>query len=214
MALTLSAKPRSMTGKQVKKLRREGWIPAVLAGRGIDSQEIAISAYEFERVHRRITATTLMDLTVEGSAPVKALLQRVQVDPRTHRPMHLELFQLRMEDKIRVDVPIQVEGTAPAVSDLGGTLVVAHDHVSIRCDANHLVSSFHIDVSNLKEFDDHFRAGDLEVPEGVELLTDPHEILVSVTQPRVEREIGQMEETAAEAETAETGEAPEATPGS
>jgi len=204
MAITLNARSRTITGRKVSQLRREGLIPAVLFGKGAASQDVAVTELEFSRIQRRVSPTTLLDVVVDTGAPVKALLHKVQTDPRSMKPLHLELHQIRMEDKLKVQVQVHVEGSAPAVTTHGGTLVVAHDTVEVRCSPDHLISMFHADVSGLASFDDHLRAGDLKMPEGVELLTDPDTILVSVSPPRVaeEEELPEVEEAAAE-ETAE-----------
>lgn len=206
MAVRLTVHPRDVTGKKVKVLRREGLIPAVLFGHGVESRQVSVPMVEFARIQNRVSPTTLMDLAPDGGAVVKALLHHVQSDPRTGKPIHLELLEVRMDEKIKVEVTIHVDGTAPAVSQHGGTLVMAHSTVEIRTSPDHLMSTLHVDVSGLETFDDHITAGDLVIPEGVELLT-PHDIiLVSVLAPRRPEEV----EVAAPAETAEPETAPAA----
>jgi len=198
MAITLRAQERSITRKKVSQLRSAGFIPAVLFGRESGSRDVAVSEVEFSRMRPSIGATTLIEVAVEGQTPVKALLHHVQVDPRTAKPLHLELFQVGAHDLMKVEVPIHLEGSAPAVVTGGGTLVVTHNSVEVRCDSEHLVSSFHVDISGLATFDDHIRAGDVPMPEGVELLLPADTILVSVTRPRVE----EPEEVVVETDTA------------
>ena len=205
MAVKLSVHPRDITGKKVKQLRREGMIPAILFGHGIESREVSVPMIEFARVQHRISSSTLIDLVPDGGASTKALLHHVQQDPRTNKPIHLELLEVRMDEKIKVEVSIHVDGTSPAVSQLGGTLVVAHSTVEIRTSPDHLMSSLHVDVSRIETFDDHVTAGDLDIPEGVELLTSPDIILISVTPPRLaepEPEVAAAEPEAAPAAAA------------
>ncbi|MDQ2730293.1 MAG: 50S ribosomal protein L25 [Armatimonadota bacterium] len=207
MAITLHAQSRVLTGKKVKSLRREGLIPAVISGHNIPGRQVAVQVLEYTRLERRMSPTTLMDVVVDGGAPVKALLHKVQLEPRTHKPLHLELQQVRMDEMIKAEVPLHLDGVAPAVEMLDATVVLTHSTVEIRASPDHLVTTFHVDLSSLRTFDDHIRAGDLKMPEGVELLTDPDAILVSVIPPSVEEE-----EPVAEGETepAEAGTAPAA----
>lgn len=207
MAITLHAQSRVLTGKKVKSLRREGLIPAVLSGHNIPGRQVAVKVLEYTRLERRMSPTTLMDVVVDGGAPVKALLHKVQLEPKTHKPLHLELQQVRMDEMIKAEVPLHLDGVAPAVDLLDATVVLTHSTVEIRANPDHLVTTFHVDLSTLKTFDDHIRAGDLKLPEGVELLTDPETILVSVTPPSVE-EVEPTDE--ADVEAAEPGIAPAA----
>ena len=187
MTITLNVQTRDVHGKKVKRLRREGLIPAVLAGKGIPSREVAVPLVEFTRLEKRLSSTTLMDVVVDDSAPVKALLHKVQMNTRTSRVVHLELLQVSMGDTLKVEAAIHIHGSSPAVTELGGTLVIAHPMIEVRAHPDSLVSAFHVDISPLQTFDDHIRAGDVPMPPGVELVTDPETILVSVAQPRVER---------------------------
>jgi large subunit ribosomal protein L25 len=201
MDVTLQATSRELSGKKVGKLRREGLIPAVLAGRDQASRPILVNELEYSRVGRGLSPTTLIDLVLDGSPAGKALLHNVQIDPRSQRALHLELMAVRMDEEIKADIPLHVEGSSPAVTVEGGTLVVAHSTVQIRCNADHLVAALSVDVSGLTTFHDHITAGDLTIPEGVELLTDPSVILVSITPPRVQ-EPTEVPETAGEGEAA------------
>jgi large subunit ribosomal protein L25 len=216
---TLRATHRSVTGKKVAALRRDGTIPAVVYGRGLASDNLSLDAREFEALRRHAGATTLIDLTIEGEQPSPVLVQAVQQHPVTRRPLHVDLYLVRMTDELTVDVALVADGTALAVSDLGGTLLHVMEHVRVKALPDHLPSSIHYSVEPLATFEDVLHVSDLAIPGDVTLLTDPSEIIAKVLPPRIEEveapaaEAAEGEEAeegaeAAEGEAAASGEAP------
>jgi large subunit ribosomal protein L25 len=216
---TLRATHRSVTGKKVAALRRDGTIPAVVYGRGLASDNLSLDAREFEALRRHAGATTLIDLAIEGEKPSPVLVQAVQQHPVTRRPLHVDLYLVRMTDELTVDVALVADGTALAVSDLGGTLLHVMEHVRVKALPDHLPSSIHYSVEPLATFEDVLHVSDLAIPGDVTLLTDPSEIIAKVQPPRIEEveapaaeaaEGAEAEEgaEAAEGEAAASGEAP------
>ncbi|HEX5452079.1 MAG TPA: 50S ribosomal protein L25 [Candidatus Limnocylindrales bacterium] len=210
---TLSATHRSVTGKKVAALRRDGLLPAVVYGHGVESNSLAIDARDFESLRRHAGANALIDLSIEGGTSTPVLVHAVQQHPVTRRPLHVDLLQVRMTEDLTIDVPLISEGASRAVDDLGGTLLHVIEHVRVRARPDNLPQSFHYAIDGLASFDDQIHVGDLSIPEGVTLLTDPGEVIAKVLPPRVE----EVEEPTAEAEegaeaAAEGAEQPEATP--
>jgi len=183
---TLSARRRSVTGKKVAALRREGGLPAVVYGRGIASEDLTLDAHEFDLLRRQVGATSLVDLSIEGRRPSPVLVHGVQHHPVTRRPLHVDLYLVRMTEELTVEVPLVADGSSKAVADLGGTLMHVAEHVRVRALPDHLPSSLHYSIDGLDTFDDLVHVSDLSVPEGVALLTDPAEIVAKVLPPRIE----------------------------
>jgi large subunit ribosomal protein L25 len=198
----LAAASRTVTGKKVATLRREGRLPAVVFGHGAESQPLTVDAHEFDLLRRHVGASTLVDLSVDGKKPKPVILHGVQVHPLSRRPIHVDLFAVRMTEEITVEVALVGTGTAPA-TEAGGTLMHNTTTVKVRALPDHLPETLHYDLSSLVDYDAALTVADLQVPEGVTVLADPSDVIAKVLAPRVE-EVAEGAEAAAEA-------APEAT---
>jgi large subunit ribosomal protein L25 len=204
----LSVQPRSVRGKEVAKLRREGTLPGVVYGAGTDSTPVAMDAREFEVLHRQAGRHAVVDLHLDGGRPKPVLLQAIQEHPVSRKPLHVDFLVVNMEEERTVDVPIQTVGESEAVDKLGGVLLHMRDTVLVRAKPDDLPSSIELDVSPLVDFDQVLHASDLQIPEGATLVTDASEAVARVQPPRVEEEpvvaeAEEGEEAAAGAEAAE-----------
>jgi large subunit ribosomal protein L25 len=185
---SLAAEPRSVVGKKVAAMRRSGRLPAVVYGRGIDSENLSIDAHEFELLRRHAGQNALIDLSVEGKKSRPVLVHDVQVHPVNRRPVHVDLFLVRMTEELTVDVRLVPTGVAPAVDRDGGTMLHQTEHVRMRALPDHLPQSIEYSVESLVDFDAVIKVGDLAIPSDATLLTDPEEVVAKVQAPRVEAE--------------------------
>jgi len=206
---SLAAAPRDVTGKAVARLRKAGQLPAVVFGHGLASTNVTVDAHEFELLRRRTGPNELINLSVGGSKPQPVLVHGVQLHRVTQRPLHADLFLVRMTEELTVDVPLVATGVSDAVEIHGGTLLHPIEHVRVKALPDHLPQSIHYDIASLATFDDVIRLRDLSIPGDVTLLTDPDEIVAKVLPPRVEEVVAAPTEEggAAEGETAEGVEA-------
>ena len=193
---TLRATHRSVIGKKVAALRRDGQLPAVVFGHGVTSDSLTLDAKEFEALRRHVGPTSLIDLAIDGRKPAPVIVHDVQHHPVTRRPLHVDLYVVRMTEELTIEVPLVADGASPAVADEGGTLLHAIDHVRVKALPDHLPSSIHYAIDSLATFDDVIHVSDLTIPPDVTLLTDPSEIVAKVLPPRIE----EVEAPAAEAE--------------
>lgn len=202
---TLQASRRDVTGKQVARLRRDGRLPAVVFGRGLESENVQVDTHQFELLRRHTTGNTLIDLSVDGDKARPVLVHGVQVHPVTRRPLHADLFLVRMTEEITVDVPLAATGSSRAIDDDGGTLNHPTETIRIRALPDHLPEVVEYAIDSLVDFDATIRVRDLVLPGDVTLLTDPDEVVAKVLAPRVEVEEVPVVEAAegAEAEAAE-----------
>jgi large subunit ribosomal protein L25 len=208
---SLAAEPREVTGKKVAVLRRAGRLPAVVFGHGISSENVSLDAHDFEQLRRKAGQNALIDLSVDGSKARPVLVHGVQVHPVNRRPLHVDLFLVRMTEELIVDVPLVATGTSLAVENLNGTLLHPIESVRIRALPDHLPQSIEYSIDGLDDFDAVVKVSDLTIPDDVTLLTDPEEVVAKVLQSRlqVEVEAEKAEEAEAAAEAAEgEGEAP------
>jgi large subunit ribosomal protein L25 len=184
----LAAARREITGKKVAHLRRDGKLPGVIFGRGLDSNNVSVDAHEFELLRRHAGPNTLIDLSVDGESSAPVLVHGVQTHRVTRRPLHVDLYVVRMTEELTVDVPLVSEGETEAVETGGGTLLHVIENVRVRALPDHLPQSIHYSIESLATFDDQIHVRDLEIPSDATLLTDPDEVVAKVLPPRVEEE--------------------------
>jgi large subunit ribosomal protein L25 len=209
---SLLAARREVLGKKVAHLRRAGQLPAVVFGHGEPSTPVTIDAHAFDLLRRHVGATTLIDVSVDGKQSKPALVRNVQIDPVKRRPLHVDLFLVRMTEELTVEVAIVVTGSSEAVEKLGGTL--SHlDHLRVRGLPDHLPQRIELPVDNLADFDAVIRVRDLAVPSDVTLLTDLDEVAAKVLPPRIEIEEAPAVEEAEEGEEAAGAEGAPGEPG-
>ena len=184
---SLTAANRTETRKHVHALRARGILPAVVYGHGFPSRNLALDAHTFELARRGSGPNTLFDLRVDNEPPVPALVHGVQVHPVTRRPLHVDLFAVRMTEELVVDVPVVTVGRSAAVEG-GGTLQHLLDAVRVRALPDHLPQQIEISIESLRTYDDAIHVSDLAIPADVHLVTDVHEVVARVLPPRVEAE--------------------------
>ena len=203
---TLAAEHREVTGKKVNRLRKDGKLPAVVYGHGVDSTNVTVDAHEFELLRKHTGPNALVDLSVGGDKAQPVLINQVQIHPVHRRPLHADLFLVRMTEELTVDVPLSASGVSYAVDQLGGTVLHPTETVRVRALPDHLPQSIEYTIESLIDFDVALHVRDLTVPSDVTLLTDADEIIAKVQAPRVEIE---EEPVVAEGEEGAEGEAAE-----
>jgi large subunit ribosomal protein L25 len=205
----LKAEPRTVLGKNVKKLRREGLLPGNVYGKGLSSVSLQVSLTDFEKAHKEAGDTGLIDLQLNGkSHPV--LVKNLQMNYKSHTPLHADFYQVNLKEKVKATVPIVIVGEPKAVAEKVGMLIQPLSEVEIEALPDKLAENIEVNVENLAALDEAITVGDLKAPEGVEILTDPTQTVVKIAElvaPEPEPE----PETEGEAETpAEGGETPAA----
>ncbi len=209
---SLTVRERSVHGKHVAHLRREGILPGVVYGPGQPSQPIEFDAHDFELLHRVAGRNAVVDLHLDGGKPQPVLLQAIQEHPVTRRPLHVDFLVVNMEEERTVEVPVVAVGHSEAIDRLGGILLHLRDAVQVRAKPADLPSTIELDVTPLVDFEAVVHASDLSMPPGVTLITPLEEALLRVQPPRREEVIAPpvAEELEGGAEAAEG--APEAGP--
>lgn len=170
---------RKVTGKQVRALRREGKLPGVLYGAGIEATPIEMDAREAGKVLARTTRATLVDVVLDGETH-PSLVREIQRDPIRRTIRHIDLLKVAMDQTIRAEVPIELTGEAPAVKTRGGVLVAGVDSVEVEALPANLPDRVVVDLSVLINIDDAITVGSLSLGEGVEVLTDADALVARV----------------------------------
>lgn len=191
MSFAISALKRTGNAEAV---RAEGKIPAVLYGPGIEPVSVVVNSTEFEKLYSEAGESTLVDFSVESGKAVKVLIQDVQYNPLTRRVSHVDFRQIRMDKEIEAAIELVFVGVAPAVKELGGTLMTPASEINIKCLPANLMSTFEVDLSLLKTFDDAIHVSDLKLPEGVICTDNPDTVIATVNPSLTEDQIKAMEE--------------------
>jgi large subunit ribosomal protein L25 len=201
----LSAEARSETGKGYnRKLRAAGRIPAVIYGKGRDSEPVTLDPKSLETLLHQSGAglNTLIDLSVGGRTDT-VLVKELQRHPVTGRYLHVDFFRLDLTQKVTVSVPIHFTGKAKGV-EFGGILDHPLREIEVECLPRAIPEFIEVDVSAL-EVGDSIHVSELRLPEGVEVMTDPTLPVASVVLPAAEVEETPTE-TVVEGEVAAGGE--------
>jgi large subunit ribosomal protein L25 len=200
--IVLAATRRSETGKAVARLRKAGRVPAVVFGHGIESVSVSLDGLEFDHIRRAVHSNTIVELKIDGKERHRVMVHGIQLDPRTRRLLHVDLFELKSGEEVTVDVPLHANGESYAVARLGGTLLHAVDHVRVRAMPEVLPEALEFSIEPLVDFEVAIHLRDIALPAGVVLLTDPDEVVAKVAAPHVTEEA--PAEAAAEEAAAET----------
>lgn len=167
----IEVQTRTEHGKNaVGRLRKEGWIPAVLYGGSIDPVSIQVDRRTLLGLMRGgVTDHTVFQLHRSGSDQSRhAMIRDMQVDPITREIRHLDFMRVTMTEKVNVTVPIEIIGTATGVKNEDGLLDFITREVEIECLPGNIPDHLEVDVTNL-HIGDHIESKDLTLPEGVEL---------------------------------------------
>lgn len=194
--LLLPAVARTSLGKRSQDVRDARQIPAVIYGSGTEARAISVPVSDFRKVYAKAGSSALVDVAIDGGAPVKAVIKEVQVNHLTMEPLHIDFHQVRMDEKMTARVPLVFTGEAGAVKALGGTLVKSLDAVEVECLPANLPHEITVDISKLNTFDDAVTVADLALPSGVEIITDARQTIATVEAPLTEEQLKKMEEDA------------------
>jgi len=192
MALSITAESRSIRGRATDQLRANGKVPGIVYGFEIEPVNIELDRNELERLYENAGESSLVDLKV-GNEIYSVLIQDLQRDPLTDFLTHVDFRKLNMNEKVETTIPITLVGEAPAVKELGGTLIQSLDEVDVEALPAVLVREFTISVESLKTFEDSIRVSDLTIPEGMDISNDPDQSIASVIPPRSQEEIDALD---------------------
>lgn len=204
--IKLAAEARTEFGKgAARRIRRENKIPAVLYGHGTDPLHITLQGHATMLAMRHSNA--LFSIELDGKTEL-AVAKDVQRTPVNSVIEHIDFLIVRRGEKIAVDVTVNVVGeSAP------GTIhFVEAQTLSVEAEATHLPESVEVSIEGL-EAGQHVTAGEVELPKGATLLTDPEAAVVQIAEPRAEAAAEDEEAEEGEAAAEETTEAAESTEG-
>lgn len=216
----LKAKKRTIVGRKVKQLRKQGLLPGNIYGNKIKSQAVEILVGDFKQIFRKAGETKIVDLMLGDKDTHPVLIHNVQVDPLTGNPLHSDFYQVNLKEKVKTEVPLTLVGSSPAVAQKLGLLLQTLNDVEVEALPTDLPEKIEIDVTSLTVLDQELKVSDLKLPKGITVLTDPNLGVVKIgklVSKEAEELVKEEEATAAAAKAAAaavapvSGEVPEAT---
>lgn len=188
----ISAKQRTEVGKHLNPLRREGILPAVLYGPGVESMPLTVAKRDFEKVLREAGETSLVALKVAGGKSYNVLIHDVAKDPLTLEPIHADFYAVKMDRPIEAKVPLAFIGDSPAVENEGGILVRVLHELEVKALPKDLPHEIAVDAARLGKIGDKIHVRDLVLPAGVTALAPADEAVALVEPPRSEAELEEL----------------------
>lgn len=186
--VTLKAIKREKTGKETaKKLRKQGFIPAILYGPGEEPIPVAVKFSDFEKIINKYKGETLLfNIQIENSENLtkQAVLKDYQTHPVTDKIIHLDFLIIREDETVTIDVPLEFVGK-PIGIPKGGFLEIHMHEISIECLPKDIPDKIEVDISNL-DIGDVLHVKDIKVPENIKIAEDPEETVVTIVAEAIE----------------------------
>lgn len=196
--MEIIAQERTIFGKKVRFLRREGLISASVFGKDFKNLSLAINEKEFSSLYKTAGETSLVDLKVKEAKPFKVLISQVQRHPVTKAVVAVSFYKVNLTEKITANIPLVFVGESPAVHAKEGILLTLMDELEVACLPADLPQHIEVDISGLLKIDDAVAVKDLKLDRGkVEVKAEPEELIVKVDyaqQPEQEEETPVSEE--------------------
>src|SRR3989338_11411577 len=195
--IILAATPRKIFGKAVRKMRKEGKIPANLFGRDLKTQAVTILSSDFNKTLKQAGETGIIYIDVDKKS-IPTILSNIQYHPSIGSILHVDFRGVNLKEKIEADVPVKFVGESEAVTQKNGVLITQLDHIKVEALPADIPANIEVDISALKEIGNTITIADLKKSPSFTIKDEVARIIVSVTEHK---------EEAIEPET--TAEAPE-----
>lgn len=186
--ISLSVKIRKTLGKKTKTLRKEGFLPAILYGPRIKPLPLKVDSKDFKKAYKTAGESSLISLKI-GKKESKVLIHDVQHHPLTDEFLHVDFYQPLLKEKVTATISLVFVEEAPAVEELGGTLIKNISEVEVKGLPQELPKEIQVNIGSLKTFGDDILIKDLKTEKDIEILKEPDEVVASVVPPREEEKI-------------------------
>lgn len=189
ITLEASLKDEKLT---INEIRKQGMIPAVVYGHKVDSVSLMVPEKEFDKLFKQVGSNTMIELEWKSGAKKEkrpVLIHEVQHDYLKGKTMHIDFYQVRLDEKIKTYIPLQFIGEAPAVKNLSGILVKALQEIEVEALPQELPHALEVDLAKLENFESNIKVKDLNIPSGAKTFIDLETVIASITPPRSEEEL-------------------------
>lgn len=185
--MELAVNSRTILGKKVKNLRKEGLIPGELYGHNILNHHISINKKDFTKVYRDSGENTIITVIIDKNEKVPALIANVEYNQISDQVISIDLRQIRMDEKITAQVPVILNGDALAVKS-GFVIIKVHNEISVESLPDKIPHEFAIDISKLENPGDSISVKNIPEVNGVKILT-PSDTVVVIVQEKAKEEV-------------------------
>lgn len=208
--IELEVTNRELTGKKVKRLRKQGLVPANVFGKDIKSVSVQVDLKELLKVFKTAGETGLVDVKLKDQV-LPSLINNLQRNPKSDELIHVDFHKVNLKEKITANVPVILEGESTAVKSGIGLLLQTVSEVEVECLPTDIPQSIVINAEKLTEVGQTVHVKDLKVDKAkVEIKNDPEEVVVSVQNAEMKEVVEETPVTPADVEaTAEKGEGEE-----
>ncbi len=198
--IELDVTKREILGKKVRFLRRQGITPVHLFGHGIESQALQCDTARLQQVLAEAGKTKLINFKIDGEKKARSVIVReVEIELPRRGLVHVDFYQVRKAEEVKVEVPVVLVGEAPALKLRENTLLQELDTLSVECLPANIPASVELDISSLTESEQVLRVKDIELEKGVTVLNDPEVVVAKISARRVEEVVEEAVEAPEEA---------------
>ena len=190
--MQIKAEIRNKFGKANNVLRAAVYVPAELYGHGVENVHLSVPLKDFAKLFEQAGENTVIEILV-GKDRYPAVINEVKKNYRSDETEHVDFYQVRMDEVVKVSVPIELIGESPAVKEMGGVVNRSMEDVEVESLPGNLPVKFVLDIGGLTELNQSLYVKDLEIPEGVKIMIDPDAVILTITPPAKEEEIKPVE---------------------
>ncbi|MCR4275153.1 MAG: 50S ribosomal protein L25 [Candidatus Wolfebacteria bacterium] len=188
MAVNLQVEKREILGKKVKHLRKQGFVPAELYGGEVSNAHLSVPIKDFMKAYKEAGESTIVGLSFEDKK-IPVLIHDVVFSPLGQEVEHVDFLAVKMDEKIKTEVPLEFVGEAPAVKEKSAILVKAMQEIEVEALPGDLPRSIKVDLTKLEDIGVSIYVKDLEVSDKVKILVDPQTVVASAVEQTVEEEV-------------------------
>jgi len=200
-------------GLKAKELLRRNLIPAEFYGKGVNNKSFQIDYQSFRKAYNAAGGNTIMEINIEDKEKINVLVHDVETDPVTDKYIHIDLINVKMDQAIHTNIPLNFVGTSLAVKDENGIFMAQISEIEVKCLPKDLVHNIDVNIESIVDFTVHICVSDLNVPKGMEVLNNPEDVVAMVAPPRkeeVDLPVGDVETEVTEADGVDNSEEKEA----
>ncbi len=185
--MELVAQKRDKFGKAVKALRSQGWLPAELYGHGVENAHLSVAVKDFKKVFKAAGESTMIELVVEGKKhPV--MIHEVITDPVSDEVTGIDFYQVRLDEKLKIKVPLVFVGESVGVKEKQGTLIKAISEIEVEAFPQDIPHSIEVNISTLVDIGSSIKVKELPVGKAVKVLADTEFVVATITARMTEEE--------------------------
>ncbi|OQY82918.1 MAG: hypothetical protein B6D41_17655 [Chloroflexi bacterium UTCFX4] len=203
--IQLSVKPREIVGKQVRALRREGWIPLVIYGAHVQPRHMQAEERALRAVISKAGQNRLIRLDTGDGGQHVVITREIQREPISGNFWHIDFMEISLTEKMDIDIPVVLQGVPPLTKSGEGLLIHGLESVAVRVLPTDLIPEIVVDVSNLVNLNDAVHVSDLKLGDKIEILTSGEEMLAKLIPVKEEVVAAEAPVATAEVEVVSKG---------